>query len=105
MTGKVEKLFSSAVSNGSLGLFFFMRIGVGVCDVSVARKQTGQGFMCNMTIKGPHGSSDGNASIFRGFSRVPAFFRDVERYLTLKARNQGISVLLVKGLGHVDVCG
>lgn len=63
-----------------------------------------QGFICNMTIKGPHGSGDGNTSIFRGLSRVPAFFRDLERYLTLKARSQGISVLFVKGPGHVDVC-
>lgn len=96
---KGGKLFLSAVSNGSLGHFFFVHIGGGwVCDVSVARKQTGQGFMCNMTIKGPHGSSGGDASIFRGISRVPAFFRDVERYLTLKARTRGISVPLVRGL-------
>lgn len=67
--------------------------------VTTARKQTGQGFMCNRTIKGPHGSSDGNTSIFRGLSHVPAFFRDLERYLTLEVRSQGISVLFVKGSG------
>lgn len=57
-----------------------MQIGGGFGDVGVttAQKQTGQGFMCNRTIKGPHGSSDGNTSIFRGLSHVPAFFRDVE---------------------------
>lgn len=78
-----------------------MQIGGGACDVKVmiAQKQTGQGFMCNMTIKGPHGSSDGNASIFRGLSHVPAFFRNLERYLTLKVRSQGISMSFVKGLG------
>lgn len=56
------------------------------------RCQTGQGFMCNITIKDPHGSSDGNTPIFRGLSHVPAFFSDVERYLTLKVWSQGISV-------------
>ena len=65
--------------------------------VMMARKQTGQGFMCNMTIKGPHGSSGGNTSIFRGLSHVPAFFRNVERYLTLKAPSRGISVPFVRG--------
>lgn len=92
--GKGGKLFLSTVSNGSLWCFFFNADQRRVCDVnaSIARKQTGQGFMCNMTIKGPHGSSDGNTSIFRGLSRVPAFFRNLERYLTLKARSQGISV-------------
>lgn len=65
---------------------------------TIAQQQTGQGFMCNMTIKRPHGSSDGNTSIFRGLSRVPAFFSNLERYLTLKARSQGISVSFVKGL-------
>lgn len=59
----------------------------------IAKKQTGQGLMCNMTIKGPHRSSDGNSSIFRGLSRVPAFFRNLERYLTLKARSKGIRLL------------
>lgn len=93
MTGKVENSFylpSQMVHYG----FFFNADQRRVCDVnaSIARKQTGQGFMCNMTIKGPHGSSDGNTSIFRGLSRVPAFFRNLERYLTLKARSQGISV-------------
>lgn len=66
--------------------------------------------MCNITIKGPHGSSNGTTSIFRGFSHVPAFFRDLQRYLTLRARSQGISVLFVwvccrmyGGIWHVDV--
>lgn len=92
---KGGKHFLSAVSNGSLGHFFHAD-WQRVCDVNatIALKQTGQGFMCNMTIKGPHG----NTSIFRGLSRVPAFFRNLERYLTLKARSQGISVSFVKGL-------
>lgn len=64
----------------------------------IVLKQPGQGFMCNVTIKGPHGTSDGYTSIFRGLSHVPAFFRDVEQYLTLNARSQDISVLFVKGL-------
>lgn len=77
-----------------------MHIEVWICDVSVmiAQKQTGQGFMCNMTIKGPHGSTDGYTSIFRGLSHGPAFFRDVERHLTPKACSQSISALLAKGL-------
>lgn len=75
----------------------------------LAQKQTGQGFKCNMTIKGPHGSSDGNASIFRGLSHVPAFFRDLQRYLTLKVRSQGITVLFVcrsmhEAIEHVYEC-
>lgn len=37
-----------------------------------------------------------------GLSHVPAFFRDLERYLTLEVRSQGISVLFAEGLGHVD---
>lgn len=65
---------------------------------AIARKQAGQGFMCDTTIKGPHGSCDGNTSIFRGLSRVPAFFSNPESYLTPKARSQGVCVLLVKGL-------
>lgn len=52
-----------------------------------------------MTIKGPHGSGDGNASIFSGLSRVPAIFRNQERYLTLRDRFQGISVCYLKDLG------
>lgn len=72
-------------------------------NAMIAQKQTGQGFMCNMTIKGPHGSSDGNTSIFRGLSHVPAFFKNLERYLTLKARAQGISVSFVMGLARVHM--
>lgn len=60
--------------------------------MTLSQRHTGQGFMRNMTIRRPHKSSDGNASIFRGLSHVPAFFRDLERYLTLKARSLGISV-------------
>lgn len=44
----------------------------------IAQKHTGQGFLSNLTIKGPHGSSDANTSIFRGLSRVHAFFRNLE---------------------------
>lgn len=66
---------------------------------TITEKQTGQGFMYDTTIKRPHGSGDGSASIFRGLSHVPAFFRDLERYLTLKVRSQGISVLFAKGSG------
>lgn len=67
--------------------------------MTLSQRHTGQGFTRNMTIRRPHKSSDGNASIFRGLSHVPAFFRDLERYLTLKARSLGISVF-----GHVYVC-
>lgn len=60
--------------------------------MTLSQRHTGQGFTRSMTIRRPHKSSDGNASIFRGLSHVPAFFRDLERYLTLKARSLGISV-------------
>lgn len=64
----------------------------------VAQERTEQGFTGNTTIKGPHRSGDGSTSIFRGLSRVPAFLRDAERYLTLKGRSQGISLLFMNRL-------
>lgn len=36
------------------------------------------GGACNVKKGGTHESSDGNASIFRGVSRVRAFYRDLD---------------------------
>lgn len=49
-------------------------------NVLLAGKQTGfHGIgACNVEKGGPHESSDGNASIFRGVSRVRAFYRDLD---------------------------
>lgn len=76
-----------------VGDSFSCRLAGAWCDVSspMVKWQTGSGIVCNVTIRGPHGSSgSGNASIFRGFSRVPAFFSNREGYLTLTARSRGL---------------
>lgn len=76
-----------------VGDSFSCRLAGAWCDVSspMAKWQTGSGIVCNVTIRGPHGSGGtGNASIFRGFSRVPAFFSNREGYLTLTARSRGL---------------
>lgn len=74
-----------------VGNSFSCRLAGAWCDVMslMVKWQTGSGIVCNMTIRGPHGSGgSGNASIFRGFSRVPAFFSNREGYLTLTARSR-----------------
>lgn len=85
---KGRKLFSGAFSPMIVGDSFSCRLAGTGCDGSspMVTWQTGSGIVCNGTIRGPHGSGgSGNASIFRGFSRVPAFFSNREGYLTLTA--------------------
>lgn len=60
----------------------------------IAWKPTGQGFKCNMTIKGPHRHSDVDTSIFRGLSHVPAFFRNLGCHLTLKVMSLSTGVFV-----------
>lgn len=78
---KGRKLFSCAFSPMIVGDSFSRRLAGAGCDVSspMVKCQTGSGIVCNVTIRGPHGGGgSGNASIFRGFSRVPAFFSNRE---------------------------
>lgn len=56
-----------------------MQMGTKV-NVPLAGKQAGfHGIgACNVEKGGTHESSDGNTSIFRGVSRVRAFYRDLD---------------------------
>lgn len=88
---KGRKLLSCASSQMTVGDSFSGRLAGAWSDVSspMVKWQTGSGVVCYMTIRGPHGSGGtGNASIFRGFSRVTAFFSNREGYLTLAARSR-----------------
>ena len=82
-----------------------MRIGGQVCDVDVmiAQKHTGQGFLSNLTMKGPQGSSDANTSIFRGLSRVHAFFRNLETLPDTESQLLRNKCVVCEGIGHVCV--
>lgn len=76
MTGKVENSFIHHLK-WFIKLFFHADWW-WACDVNsvMAQKQTGQGFMTNMTIRGPHKSNDGNVSIFRGPLTCPCIFQE-----------------------------
>lgn len=77
MSGKVEKIFSCLSSNLLRQLSNANDTKV---NVPLAGKQTGfHGIgACDVEKGGTHESSDGNASIFRGISRVRAFYRDLD---------------------------